>query len=611
MKKHDKKIEFIKLTNYLRQLPDAKTTLTIMALTAITTGILSSMAFLHSFRIMMSTGVLVGLLFLCTPSFLDSLLTHWASFSFKKKISFRSCIYLSFFNMLIVSFLMLVASALSFGNFEVILNVLLFSYVLVFVIKLFALLLTQPFSIKKSSIIAFIHPLLGLFFILLASDASAISNIFAFPALSSLHILLKAFFAFAIIGGATLVFVSVLNAPMLKNFGVSTFKLANAFLMHWFEKTLDIEKELEPMSEKAKAFIGVIAFKNKEGKLNSVIVVPYLHPGPFGEVGGAKMARILSNKLDKVLGVKSIIMHGTATHDLNPLRTSDIMRIGDEIVKEVKNMKNFSNISEPVLIGEKPSMIGQKIGNSVFLASTFSPEPTEDIEFTIGLAAMNKLSKHYENTILCDAHNCHVPGHHTIFSGDPRMYKYLENVEKTGGVLVKKKNLKTKVGVGTINFDHSNEEGIGKAGVRAIVFQNSKNTTCYVVFDSNNIKAGLREKIIKRLKNYADFVEVMTTDSHCVNNIQGVDNPLGERISEEEIISISEKAVRKALEDMQECTASVKMIEVEDVRVLGAQKTAELVSTVNSIIAVGKIITPLIFLPSITIALLGMMLISF
>jgi predicted neutral ceramidase superfamily lipid hydrolase len=49
------------------------------------------------------------------------------------------------------------------------------------------------------------------------------------------------------------------------------------------------------------------------------------------------------------------------------------------------------------------------------------------------------------------------------------------------------------------------------------------------------------------------------------------------------------------------------MIKVKDIRVLGAQKATELVSTINSIIATMKIAAPLIFGLSLLFSLLGLL----
>ena len=70
------------------------------------------------------------------------------------------------------------------------------------------------------------------------------------------------------------------------------------------------------------------------------------------------------------------------------------------------------------------------------------------------------------------------------------------------------------------------------------------------MFDSNNIVAGIREKIIREIKKLGiNVVEVMTTDSHCVNSVRGVENPLGMKIGKGVLVRRAVRTCKAALKN--------------------------------------------------------------
>lgn len=86
-----------------------------------------------------------------------------------------------------------------------------------------------------------------------------------------------------------------------------------------------------------------------------------------------------------------------------------------------------------------------------------------------------------------------------------------------------------------------------------------------------------------------DFtVGVFTTDTHQTNMVRGVLNPLKEQ---ENTLETIREAVREAVSDMQEAKYFSDR-RWFDIRVLGAKQSIEVISTVNSIVAVAKITLP-------------------
>jgi len=309
-------------------------------------------------------------------------------------------------------------------------------------------------------------------------------------------------------------------------------------------------------------------------------------------------------------GTKLFIPHGTATHDLNPITLSSIVLMASEIKKSLRGIRYYKTASHSVRTQKNDTkIIGQRFGRSLFLASTFSPKATEDIDFSIGLAVTNKLDPGYDDVIYADCHNCHRKGDHTIFSGNPIVFDLLDNAELLKARMKKEKDYKIRLGIGIDSLsEYSCIEGVGPTGLRVAVIETNGQKTAYVIFDANNIVGGLREKIITAIKALGvDEAEVMTTDSHCVNSVRGVENPLGMKISKGALVRRAVDACRMALKDLEPVEVGTKIIKVKDIDVFGPQRSIELVSTINTMIAIMKIMAPLIFMLSIALSLFGVL----
>jgi putative membrane protein len=188
----------------------------------------------------------------------------------------------------------------------------------------------------------------------------------------------------------------------------------------------------------------------------------------------------------------------------------------------------------------------------------------------------------------------------------------LQNAIRDLNKKVKKQKLHNiKLGIGTDQLNgFTLKQGVGPTGLKTAVFETNGQKTAYVIFDANNMAAGLREKIISAVKKTGvNECEVMTTDSHCVNNVRGVENPLGEIVDQKFLVAKAVETTKQALADLTPVEVGVKKILVDDIDVLGPHKTAELVATTNSMIAIMKIAAPIIFIVGTTLSLLGVLLV--
>jgi putative membrane protein len=137
--------------------------------------------------------------------------------------------------------------------------------------------------------------------------------------------------------------------------------------------------------------------------------------------------------------------------------------------------------------------------------------------------------------------------------------------------------------------------GVGQSGVKVMVMEVGGQKTAYIILDANNMVIGFRDEILKAVtESGVDFAEVMTTDTHYVNNLSGGHNPLGTR-DRDVIITKVVECTQKAINDLEPVMAGARMLKLSKINTLGPTHSTELVTTISSIVAVSRIFAPLVF----------------
>jgi putative membrane protein len=144
--------------------------------------------------------------------------------------------------------------------------------------------------------------------------------------------------------------------------------------------------------------------------------------------------------------------------------------------------------------------------------------------------------------------------------------------------------------------------GIGESGLKVMVIDVQNQKTALLLFDSNNMERGFREEIIETIKNdeelAIDEVEVMTSDTHFVNTLSNGYNPVG--ISErEKIIDYVKQSLELAIKDLDSVEVGASVERIRGLNTFGPNNSIELVSTISSIVAVSKIMAPIILILAI------------
>jgi putative membrane protein len=390
---------------------------------------------------------------------------------------------------------------------------------------------------------------------------------------------------------ALVIFFFIINAPMKKNFGIRSTDAMSYFFSQWFYHNKDMENAFQQVGEPVKTIVSLMSFKRKNDSV--FFVTPYVHFGPFGNLGGSEFSHLIAEEMDRKHKSKTFVFHGTVTHDLNPVSTTELKKITGALDSSLKKAV-YKDAKVSISTGSADECRAQalRVNKSAMVSLTRAPKLTEDINFGLGLSLIFEAQKQCDNAMVVDQHNSET-GEITSFEpGSLIGYRYLSALRKSLSSKPLKKPLKVGVAFRSVESDV-----VGSAGVKVAVFSSSP-SYAIVLVDSNGVTPRFRDRIeneVKKELGKDSVVGVFTTDTHETNMVRGVLNPLD---TEKNLVSAVTGATKDAVKDLQPAKffAETKWF---DIKVIGAKQSIELISTVNSIIAVAKITLPLIIIGAI------------
>ncbi len=571
----------VSLTNAFISLPKAPYILSFMILIGVLFGVLGSLVSGSVSLESIFEGALEGLFLLSIPAVLTSLLIKLMI----RKIPFRRILAASVVGQIIYAvayftYLMLLNTSFQYKE-AVIFFAASLAFAIWFVVARFVFILKwRAFLFAALQVIIY-----GVF--LLTGSMIAVSG-------DPLVIIAKFFIASAVFLGFVYLFFMIINAPMKRNFGLNTLDAVSLFLSHWFYESKNIEDELERVGEEVETIITAFLFRRKNDTV--AFVTPYVHYGPFGSLGGSNYSYLLAEELRKRHAIDAFVFHGTVTHDLNPVASSELDEVVAAFDAGYRNCK-FSKSGVALTRGFSKECFAESLvfKGAAFTGISRAPETTEDVNFGLGLAIMGEGEKYVPMVSVIDQHNAETGDITSFEPGSEVGFSYMNAV---GDSLSKK----FKSGDLRIGVAHKQAEipQIGLAGIKIAIFS-SKPHYALILIDSNGVKPEMRERIIEeakaagRKRKIELEVGVYTTDTHSVNAVKGVLNPVGE---ESRMISAVREGIEEALADMQPALFSSFKNRFK-IHVLGAKQSIEIISTVNAIVAVAKIAAPLIIIGSI------------
>ena len=412
------------------------------------------------------------------------------------------------------------------------------------------------------------------------------------------YLIFKLYLSIAVFFIISEVLFYLLNAPMKRNLGVSSMDLIVSFFGSRVTREDIFGKLMEKIGEKVTTYVELIIFKTKKG-IKTTFVIPGIHFGPFGSAGGSDYPYLLGKG-------NRIVFHSLTTHDYNPIYKKDykiIEKIIKEEEKKAMSLKAYpkGNFFE---IGSRERLIAIKFGKDYFFTLTRAPLVTEDVEESVNILLENKAKiLGARNAFFVDAHNCRELGQiaSEVHLGSDIARSYEKLVEEA----IKKKIKEEKLKVGFAHVQTKEAKDLGKGGIKVAVLKFGERGIALIVIDGNNMLPSLRAEIIGEVKeNFMLEAEVYTTDTHEVQKSGEKEVYVGQFTSANYLKRKVKEAIKKALENLEEASVLFSKREFE-IMIWGEGKENEIVATINSILALFRIIAPaFVFISMLIIAVL-------
>jgi putative membrane protein len=405
---------------------------------------------------------------------------------------------------------------------------------------------------------------------------------------------------------AVVAFVRVIDRPWQRSLDVSVLDFVGGFVGHMAENTDELESFFEEIGEEAVVPVTVLSARRPDGEEKFRLVLPMIHPGPMGEIGGGALPLRLARDVDSLC----FPPHATAGHDFNLVtdREVDTVLATAGSAREAIEFEPGATRSVRTEVGEA-TVTGQAVGDSLLVVTTFAPGYADDVEYSVGLsAAAEARSSGFEDVMVVDAHNCNDGfgdgdlGH--VAPGSTRSFDLMRAVETAAEKLAGASRDTVRAGVAWTPTEWTPEDGIGPLGVRVAALEVDGQVTLYVLVDGNNMEPGVRDRLVDATTGLDDVdrAAVMTTDNHVVNTVDS-ENQVGDRIDVGRLVDVVASTARDALADRDSVEVGMATDHAE-VTVFGNDRTETLASTANAMVSMGFALAGVVALAAVSLSVI-------
>jgi putative membrane protein len=568
------------LMDYVFKAPRWKNTIPVTLILSLVVG---AGVFPYGWR----ENLLAGLILIGLPAVLAAAFTHPLARLLRGTMTINRSALLAFVGAIIVSIFCVVGALISFvGGWQLTVSAYVMALGAVFAFRILVLTAITTKSLVRNVVPASLQTVFGALLLPLFGVTGYVVNLVAVSIVFTL---------------GALAFIRYMDAPLRRSFGVSGMDFLRGYIAQTTEGAPGMEDFFKKIGETVEVPVTTLSFVANQ-RLKATFVIPAVHPGPMGEIGGGNLPVRIAKNLD---GGEVFVPHGTATHDFNLVSATESLKIVDAAARALKNTDYCSDASKSIRVQTGAiKLLAQRFGNSILFISTLSPESTEDIEYGIGLiAAAEARIQGAEFSALIDAHNCTASFASSIWAGSRSSFDLIEAIREASTRLMRSELVKgeTKLGIATRGPILAREEGMGDLGTQVALVDVAGQRTAYVLIDANNIVPNFRDVVVSALK--VDEAEVMTTDNHVVNFNSSM-NSLGVKTDIGVLLKMILELADEAEANLEPVSFGMNTQQASGVSVFGSRKTAQLASTVNAMMAMGGALAISLLIAAVAISLL-------
>jgi len=398
-------------------------------------------------------------------------------------------------------------------------------------------------------------------------------------------------------------FLRIMDRPWRRSLDVSSLDFLRGFIGHIAEGSRELEDFFEKIGEEAVVPVTVMAFEREDGTEKARWVLPMIHPGPMGDIGGGNLPQRVAESAEGL----AFPPHATAGHDFNLVTEREVETLIDAADRAHERI-DFVDRATPVTRVEhgEASVLGQRFDDDGLFVTTFAPGFADDVEYAVGLAAGSEARvQGLDEVFLVDAHNSNngLKGQHLghVVPGSRRSFELMQAVSEAAAELVEAETEPIRLGTAWDRTNWRPEDGIGPLGIRVAVLESGDQSVAYVLIDGNNMEPGLRGDIREAIDGM-DEIEIMTTDTHIVNTVRST-NQVGAALDRSALVDRVTELVDRAHDDLEPVRAGMASATAE-VTVFGNDRTETLASQANAVISMGGGLAAAIMVAVIAVSLL-------
>ena len=375
------------------------------------------------------------------------------------------------------------------------------------------------------------------------------------------------------------ILVWLIERPLYRAFHIRGLAFVNAFIANMTDGSKSMENFFREIGEEIYV-PQVCLFFRRTNKIPLLFTVPNLHPGPMGEIGGGNLPMVIHDHMEE----ETLVPHGCASHDFNLVSESEIGKVV-EAIERTKKDRIYGQGATPSarLSCGSVHILYQRFGDSILMVSTRSPLMTEDLDYSIGLAIMAEGHRWFPHVAFVDAHNCMTDLSSAVLPATLTATEYQRGAIQAMQAAHAADLHAFSVGYARERLPYTREQGFGDLGVQVMVVETCGKKTAYVLFDGNNLAAGVREVLLEKILALVDAAEIMTTDSHVVNTLSGK-NPVGMEVPAEAFLPAVLRTVQAAVDDLGTAECAATTAQCQHVVVFGSNRISQLASTVNAML---------------------------
>ncbi len=274
-------------------------------------------------------------------------------------------------------------------------------------------------------------------------------------------------------------FILIIDRPWRRSLGVSGFDFLRGFIGHIAEGTNELEAFFEEIGEEAVVPVTVLSSAREDGSEKARFLLPMIHPGPMGEIGGGNLPRRVAVDTEGL----AFPPHATAGHDFNLVTEAEV----DELIRAANDAADrieYAELASPSVrtTAGEASVIGQAFADDGLLVATFSPGFADDIEYGVGTSTKAEARiGGLKDVMLVDAHNCNNGledgpiGH--VTPGSRRSFDLFRAARETAEALAEAPREPLALGTAWDPTDWEPTDGIGPLGIRVAVVRVADQTT--------------------------------------------------------------------------------------------------------------------------------------